>query len=386
MREWWKALIQRIKLLWERVPGTTKNQWPVEDPPIHLFVLPAHNGDAFLLEYLGIDQQFHRIWIDGGLVRSYMEKGRPVLQSLIQQDAKIDLMIVTHIDQDHIGGVLAFVNDSNLSKDFVERFWFNSGLLIASQFDHEPDRRRDVGFQTIGFQTRSLNQGIKLEEFLLKSKRWHDKPIQNPHEEEIAGAKLTVLSPNEENLMKLDREWEAEEASKSRSVPDTDFGESIEKLAAKEEEEDYSIANGSSIAFIFSLKNKRILFLGDAHPSDIVQALKKLGYSKKKKLKVSYVKLSHHASKRSVSYALLELIDCQNYIISTDGSRHGLPNKEALARVVLDPSRDRGERLFFLFNHNNAHLKSIFPESEQIRYNFQCSYPPDGQDGLLISF
>lgn len=386
MREWWQTLITRIKALWEKVPNLGKTKWPVDDPPVNLFVLPAHNGDAFLLEYLGIDQQFHRIWIDGGLVRSYMEKGRPVLQSIIQQDAKIDLMIVTHIDQDHIGGVLAFVNDSNLSKDFVKRFWFNSGLLIASQFDHEPDPRRNVGFQTIGFQTRSLNQGIKLEEFLLKSQRWHEKPIQHPHEEEIAGAKIKVLSPNEENLLKLDREWEAEEASKSRSIPDTDFEESIEVLAAKKEEEDSSIANGSSIAFLFSLKNKGILFLGDAHPSDIVQALKKQGYSKKKKLKVSYVKLSHHASKRSVSYALLELLDCQNYIISTDGSRHGLPNKEALARVVLDPSRDRGDRLFFLFNHNNPHLKSIFPESEQIRYNFQCSYPPEGQEGLLISF
>lgn len=386
MRKWWQTLILGLQALWAKVPKLGKPKWPIEDPPVHLFVLPAHNGDALLLEYLGIDQQFHRIWIDGGLVKTYMEKGRPVLKSLIQQEAKIDLMVVTHIDQDHIGGVLAFVNDSNLNKDFVERFWFNSGLLIASQFDHEPDRRRDVGFQTIGFQTRSLNQGIKLEEFLLKTKRWHEKPIQQPHEEEIAGAKIKVLSPNEENLMKLDREWEAEEASSSRSIPDTDFEESIEVLAAKKEEEDSSIANGSSIAFLFSLQNKRILFLGDAHPSDIVQALKKLGYSKKKKLKVSYVKLSHHASKKSVSYALLELLDCQNYIISTDGSRHGLPNKEALARIVLDPSRDRANRLYFLFNHNNAHLKSIFPESEQIRYNFQCSYPPEGQEGLLIAF
>ncbi|MEL7338946.1 MAG: MBL fold metallo-hydrolase, partial [Bacteroidota bacterium] len=255
-----------------------------------------------------------------------------------------------------------------------------------SQFDHKPDRRRDVSFQTIGFQTRSLQQGLKLEDFLLKSKRWHEKPIQTPHIEEIAGAKLQMLSPNEIALQRLDREWEAEEASKSRSIPDVDYSESIETLADRKEEEDSSIANASSIAFLFTLRHKRILFLGDSHPSDIVQALQKAGYSKKKRLKLDYLKLSHHASKRSISYELLALIDCQNFIISTDGSRHGLPHKEALARVVLAPSRDRGERLYFLFNHRNPHLQSIFPESEQIRYNFQTVYPPEGQEGILVSF
>ncbi|MEL6652833.1 MAG: MBL fold metallo-hydrolase [Bacteroidota bacterium] len=261
MLEWWNRFRQSVQALWQKLRYWRQPKWPVDNPPIHLFVLPAHNGDAMLLEYLGQDQQFHRIWIDGGLVKSYMEKGRTVLQNLSQEETPIDLMIVTHIDQDHIGGVLAFVNDKQVPKDFVQRFWFNSGLLIASQFDHEPDRRRDVSFQTIGFQTRSLQQGLKLEDFLLKSKRWHEKPIQTPHIEEIAGAKLQILSPNEIALQRLDREWEAEEASKSRSVPDVDYGESIETLADRKEEEDSSIANASSIAFLFTLRHKRILFL-----------------------------------------------------------------------------------------------------------------------------
>lgn len=378
-------LATQWQYLWAKITRADQ-RWNVEDPPVHLFLLPAHNGDSFLVEFLGKDNQFHRIWIDGGLVKSYYENGRNALMALQQENAAIDLMVVTHIDQDHIGGILAYVEDKELSKDLVRQFWFNSGRLIASAFDHAPDPSRDVSLAGIGFQTRSLQQGIRLDDFLEKSGRWHSKPIQEGHQEELAGATLSVLSPDQESLLKLDRKWEQEARETDRSVPTVDHQESIEKLAALSEKEDESIANGSSIAFLFEVKGKRILFLGDAHPSVVVKALKKLGYSTKKRLKVSFVKLAHHASKYSISYELLSLIHCPKFIVSTDGSRHGLPNKEALARVVLDPSRDRGEHLEFLFNHRNSFLQNIFPQTDQIRYNFACSYPPENQQGRLIVF
>lgn len=384
-------MIGDIKAFWSRVkeklPRSGK-RWSVDDPPVHLFLLPAHNGDSFLVEFLGQDNEFHRLWIDGGLVKSYYEHGRNALLSLAQQSASIDLMVVTHIDQDHIGGILAYVNDKEVPKEGVKQFWFNSGRLIASEFDHDPDPRRDVSLAGLGYQTRSLQQGIKLEDFLAKSGRWHDQPIQQGHKEEIAGAVIQVLSPDQQQLLKLDREWEQEarEEEGGRSVPKTDHQESIEQLAAEKEKEDHSIANGSSIAFLFRVKNKSVLFLGDSHPSVIVKALKKLGYSNKKRLKVDFVKMAHHASKYSISYELLSLIQSQKFIVSTDGSRHGLPHKEALARVVLSPDRDRGQKLEFLFNHHNDFLQNIFPQKDQIRYNFECSYPPQGQQGRLIVF
>lgn len=101
-----------------------------------------------------------------------------------------------------------------------------------------------------------------------------------------------------------------------------------------------------------------MLFLGDAHPSIIVSSLRELGYSGDNKLQIDLMKVSHHGSKANTSDELLDLIECKCFIISTDGSRHGLPNKETIARIVAKQSDCK------IYFNNPRLIKEIFSTAE----------------------
>ena len=62
-----------------------------------------------------------RILIDGGRPGTY-----PRLRQLLDQldDKELELMVVTHVDQDHILGVLAMLEDDTLPVTFKD-VWFN---------------------------------------------------------------------------------------------------------------------------------------------------------------------------------------------------------------------------------------------------------------------
>ncbi|MEM7373263.1 MAG: hypothetical protein AAF587_31855 [Bacteroidota bacterium] len=356
---------------------------------ITVFLLPAHNGDAVLIEFHGNDGKPHFIWIDGGLVRSYHEELKDILQEFVRNGELIDLMIVTHIDADHIGGILAFVNDQDLPKDFVKQFWFNAGRTLDNQFGGQRKSSRDIDLQSIGIgsRSRSVSQGEKLEDFLTRHGGWHDIPIQAGQEFTLYGARLILLSPNETSLRQLHKKWELEgDQAQTRqiAVSSQKSSATLEELARLPEKEDHAIPNGSSIAFIFESNQRRVLFLGDAHPSVIVSELEKLEVSSRKPLHLSGVKLSHHASQKSISNDLLSMIRCQNYMVLTDGSRYGLPDRETFAKILLHPKRKRSEQMRFVFNYSNQHLRDLFTEEEKKSHNFDCVYPANGEKGIWL--
>ena len=65
--------------------------------------------------------------------------------------------------------------------------------------------------------------------------------------------------------------------------------------------------NGSSIAFILESDNKKYIFLGDAHPSVVIDSLKSIGTTKSNPLEVELLKVSHHSSSYNTNEELLSL-------------------------------------------------------------------------------
>src|SRR5688572_4175451 len=91
-------------------------------------MLPARYGDCLWTEY-GRASNPRRVLIDGGLATTY-EALRAQLLGLLTSQRHFDLMAVTHVDADHIEGLITLLADLNL-KFTTEDFWFNAWRHLA---------------------------------------------------------------------------------------------------------------------------------------------------------------------------------------------------------------------------------------------------------------
>src|SRR3712207_1878807 len=92
-----------------------------------LEVLPAREGDALLLAW-GPANDRHRMLVDVGPAPAYDDL-RPRLTELAQE-GPLDLLVMTHIDKDHIEGAILLTNDAEVDLEIGE-VWFNgSGQLV----------------------------------------------------------------------------------------------------------------------------------------------------------------------------------------------------------------------------------------------------------------
>lgn len=332
--------------------------------------LPAFNGDCILVSF-EYENRKRNILIDGGVPRTYLRHLKPELEKLIQQKENIDLLIVTHIDDDHIGGIKELYQDTDFNKDFIKEVWFNSGDLLSDYFNTERQSIRAVEIIKTDQTNMSVGQGVTLEKALKEEKgNWIQNLTQVCNNKiSFLGLTITILSPNEKKLKKLHKHWETEIDKKvTMSKEHNDFDVSISELVKRNFKEDKAIPNGSSIALLLEEGSKSILLLGDAHPNVVSDSLEKLGLAtEEKKIKIDLVKVSHHASKGNTSPKLLSLIKSNKFVVLTDGSTHGLPDKEAIARIIASQPNCN-----IYFNYNDISKEIFIPEDKK-SYSFNYS-------------
>ena len=85
-------------------------------------MFPAQQGDSLWIEY-GSREHPNRVLIDGGTPPT-IAAVRERINSLASDDRQFDLIAVTHIDTDHIGGMLKLMSDPSLGIS-TDDFWFN---------------------------------------------------------------------------------------------------------------------------------------------------------------------------------------------------------------------------------------------------------------------
>ncbi|MCC2379092.1 MBL fold metallo-hydrolase [Bacillus wiedmannii] len=337
---------------------------------VQLKVFPANKGDAILISH-NSEEGNQNILVDGGTGREIYRILKEEFKRIKSEDEFIDLLVVTHCDDDHIKGIIDIFQDTNVDKTIIKEVWFNSGGLIAERLEEKIEGNRDIPLTLNNSKEKSITQGITLETELEKLNCWSKTLVRGLLESKVGDMKLTVLSPNEEGLRKLNKKWEREiDSNKQQSGIKTDYEISMVDLLTNKFEEDKRVPNGSSIAFLLEIEEHKILMLGDSHPSVIEESLLGLGYSSQNKLKVDVVKVSHHGSKHNTSESLLSIIDCQNYIVSTDGKNHGHPNKECFSRIVCT-RQNQQEYTNFYFNYN---LKNIFMKKDYDDFKINSHY------------
>lgn len=103
---------------------------------LRLKMYPGKNGDAFLVDASGSN-----ILIDAGYASTFKEFIAPDLVQLCKAGGRLDLLICTHIDADHIGGVIEFISSNGVSGARriieIDEVWHNSLRSLPTPLDRQ---------------------------------------------------------------------------------------------------------------------------------------------------------------------------------------------------------------------------------------------------------
>jgi hypothetical protein len=345
-------------------------------------MLPARQGDALWLEY-GDSAHPRRALIDAGTPETWAALSARIA-ALAPDDRHFELLIVSHIDKDHIGGVLPLLEDSTLGVTFGD-VWFNG-------FRHLPSTTEPMG----------PIEGERLTTLLVEGHhRWNhafdeqavvvtdDGPL--PVKQLDGGLQLTVLSPGLPQLAKLRPVWEplvrehgldpAVEAVVPEPLPpelESLGALSVEELAAKKFKADSAEANGSSIVVLAEFEGRRALLCADGFPEVIRASVERLLDDGAERLPLDAFKLPHHGSRANLNLELLRRVSAPLHLISSDGTATRHPNPEAIARTIVTQDHPR-----LRFNYRTKYTELWEPRDVR-GAAWEAEFPAAGASGLTV--
>jgi len=347
---------------------------------IHLEALPAEDGDCLWIEWPDAHGATHRMLVDGG--RGYLSRIPPGLADRLARQPEdqraFDLVVCTHIDVDHIGGLLALAEDPPPGFRTAD-VWFNGrrhlDLLGPAQGDtlSAALARRSMPWnRAFGGAAAVVPPG-------------DDLPVV-----ELPGLRITLLSPTRAQLAKLAKSWprvvtEAESGpGPERPSPDLlrreddDRHVELHQLTARRYTSDESAPNASSIAFLAEDDDgDRVLLAADATAEVLAASLRRVAAGGRYRIDVC--KVPHHGSRHNTSPELLSLLDCRHWLFSTSGQRYRHPHREAMARILCRP-----DEVTAWFNYRGRTTEEYAGQDLAAHYGFSAVHPAPAEPGIAL--
>ena len=382
---------------------------------IQIELLPAQHGDCVLVRCLA-GERATNILVDGGPRETYEATLRPRLLELAALGERLDLVVVSHADSDHIEGVIALMEENGDAASPkvipIADCWHNSYRHLelqgraptAAEVERVQRQVVDPGLRNL-VGPISGKQGTTLAGLLRRGGySWNGAFGQAaaiaPSAVRVGlDVDIQVVSPGREQLRRLGKLWrrellafgvapdavspaefeEAFERQLRRSAhaeDDSYLASSSTSLAAPPPDafiEDLSATNASSIALIVEFHRHKVLLLGDAVPSVVVEGLKASG--KTDPIDVDWVKVSHHGSRRNTSRELCQSFRARGFLVSTDGTRHRHPDSDALLTILASQARG----VTMIFNYKTQAADFIGSSDAVARYGHRTRFVPNGR-------
>lgn len=353
---------------------------------IHL--LPASYGDSILIEYGESSSKY--ILIDGGPYDNFEELVAG-LKRVAPKLKILELLVLTHIDIDHLDGIVTLLNRDELPFK-IKEVWFNGY-----------DQIEKFGDVLGALQGEYISVVIK-DKKLVHNKSFKGKAVFIADYKKLpvikigtTGMSLTILSPGKVALEKLHATWKKEIkkygnnpnfakllGNDKRYFSDDDLlgDKPIEQLQAVKVSGDNSVPNGSTIAFLATYKGKTCIFAGDATSDYLLRAIDPiLVKSGKDRLAVDAWKIGHHGSKRSTLEKLMSKIKCSKILVSSNGKKFKHPDQETIAKLL----KNNGPNLQFYFNYKTEFNERWAVKDLQTKYKFKATYPEkDDEPGVTL--
>lgn len=327
-----------------------------------LDVRRAKKGDCLILHY-GSKNDPGLMLIDGGPSQVYKPHLKPRLDEIREarglaanESLPVDLLMVSHIDDDHIKGILDLTKELIEAKNAkqplalkIKGVWHNTfddiignnpkelTAAVTAQFGTaslsgdgeeveglDPDAAKVLASVSQGFRLRDDTRALKLRinpEFggklvIAKAK---GKKIDMGKK-----LKFTVVGPMNNEVVELQKQHDAFLEKKEKEK---------DALAAFT---DRSVANLSSVVVLAEVGKKRMLLTGDARGDKVLEGLELVGLLKKdgkSKIHVDILKGPHHGSNRNVEQIFFDRITADHYVFSGNGE-HGNPERETLEMLL----------------------------------------------------
>lgn len=356
----------------------------------YIHLLPSAYGDAILIEY-GTTEHPSYILMDGGPYYNF-ENLAAGIKRVTPSLRKLELLVVTHVDIDHIDGMVRLLNQEKLPFT-VDEIWFNG----FNQIKHliPPDVLGYLQGDYLSMLIKDLNIPQNVQHFGGGAIAVSD--YQNlPTFILPGGMEITLLSPGIDLLTRQAIDWENESkwindlvGLRDKFEDDTRYSDlgvlgdeiDISDLQNAAEAPDKSLANESSIAFIGTYEGKSCLFAGDAPTDALLRAIKPLLIKRgEEKLKLNAWKVAHHGSKKSTLNAIMVKIDAGKLLISSDGAKYGHPSPETIAKLLKYAQGS----LEFYFNYKTKFNERWDKDAYKKKYNYGTHYPA-GEPGITVS-
>ncbi|MCU1244794.1 MAG: hypothetical protein JWN02_704 [Acidobacteria bacterium] len=319
-----------------------------------LEALPALHGDSLLLHF-GTKAKPQLIIVDGGPSGVYNKSMRPRLEEIKAQRSPDDplpvrLIMVSHIDDDHIRGILDLADDLDNTAGqklvAVQELWHNA---FTDVFGDEDDQflktsAGAAGIASVGGDVpallreehpsaamiASVPQGKKLRE-AAKKRGWvlnDGRPLLmagSDHDTIDAGGglKLTILGPSRDRLVDLQKDW-MKQIKKAPKKP---------SAAKVVEYVDKSAPNLGSIIVLATDGKRKILLTGDGRGDFILEGIENAKLMKKNQFPVDVLKVPHHGSIRDLEADFFQRIPAKDYVISANG-KFANPDIETLELML----------------------------------------------------
>jgi hypothetical protein len=342
-----------------------------------LDVRRARKGDCFLLHF-GSPGKPGLVLIDGGPKSVYGPQLRPRLMQIRQsrqlapdRPLPIDLLMVSHVDDDHIQGILDLTRELREAPGVpfvrIRRLWHNSfdaiigrdpqelTSSVQAQFgsaalsgdlpeDATLDREDDSGEdEEVVVSTLKVLASIAQGFHLRLDAEALGIPLNPQFDGKLAmaaagavgvanGLTFTVAGPMQPALIALQKKhdaWLAELKAKGLT-PEQALAAYVDK----------SVPNLSSIVVLARLGGKAMLLTGDARGDRILEGLTLAGVlTPGKPLHVDLLKVPHHGSANNLEVGFFQRITADHYVFSGDGE-HGNPERESMEMLfTAQPTR-----------------------------------------------
>ena len=377
-----------------------------------LDVVQAAFGDCLVLRY-GSPDRPRALLIDGGPSGTWEHHLRPVLAGLAERGTVIDAVVLSHIDNDHVTGLLDLFEE--LARDRpgatadrqappasvprIRALWHNAFSLASGGMDIAPRVREALASMAATEALPRVGRiappvtgfapprpGVAEGDALQWAAAGLRIPINDRFPDarvllddapslRLAGPRLDVVGPGEAILAKLRDEWLR---WLERHGHDVTSGRRPPGVAP-----DRSVPNLSSIVLLVRSRGRSILLTGDGRGDQIVEGLRDRGLlDAQGRLHVDVLKVPHHGSSRNATPAFFRSISATTYAISADG-RYGNPDAECLASIV-DAARADGRRIELVLTNETDASRQLVAERPPADWGYSVRVLATGEHAITI--